>query len=346
MITFNIYILTNMDVLKNRYIYLTVSGILFIISLFLLFIPKLNLWIDMTWWIQMDYTYKNQIDISEVKNELNLKKQDIKYNNKEIINNINVYRITWEKTVSVVVWFYPINDAKKLDELKNQFRSNVLSILKKQDDSIDESKYINIWKSFWDYIRNTAFITLALAIVAITFYVTFAFSWVVSWISVISFAAITIITLFHDVIISSWAYVFISMFYPEFKIDTFFITALLTILGYSINDTIVVFDRIRSNLRQFGWKGKNLYEIINLSVKETLTRSIYTSLTLVFVLFTIFFFWPESIKWFILAMILGTLIGTYSSIFIASPILYEVNKKKKLSKYKKVVVNPDDKIVV
>ncbi len=335
-----------MDVLKNRYIYLGVSGILFIISLFLLFIPKLNLWIDMTWWIQMDYTYKNQIDIPEVKNELNLKKQDIKYNNKEIINNINVYRITWEKTVSVVVWFYPINDAKKLDELKNQFRSNVLSILKKQDDSIDESKYINIWKSFWDYIRNTAFITLALAIVAITFYVTFAFSWVVSWISVISFAAITIITLFHDVIISSWAYVFISMFYPEFKIDTFFITALLTILGYSINDTIVVFDRIRSNLRQFGWKGKNLYEIINLSVKETLTRSIYTSLTLVFVLFTIFFFWPESIKWFILAMILGTLIGTYSSIFIASPILYEVNKNKKLSKYKKVVVNPDDKIVV
>lgn len=335
-----------MDVLKNRYIYLGVSGILFIISLFLLFIPKLNLWIDMTWWIQMDYTYKNQIDISEVKNELNLKKQDIKYNNKEIINNINVYRITWEKTVSVVVWFYPINDAKKLDELKNQFRSNVLSILKKQDDSVDESKYINIWKSFWDYIRNTAFITLALAIVAITFYVTFAFSWVVSWISVISFAAITIITLFHDVIISSWAYVFISMFYPEFKIDTFFITALLTILGYSINDTIVVFDRIRSNLRQFGWKGKNLYEIINLSVKETLTRSIYTSLTLVFVLFTIFFFWPESIKWFILTMILGTLIGTYSSIFIASPILYEVNKNKKLSKYKKVVVNPDDKIVV
>lgn len=335
-----------MDVLKNRYIYLGVSGILFIISLFLLFIPKLNLWIDMTWWIQMDYTYKNQINIPEIKNELNLKKQDIKYNDKEIINNINVYRITWEKTVSVVVWFYPINDAKKLDELKNQFRSNVLSILKKQDDSIDESKYINIWKSFWDYIRNTAFITLALAIVAITFYVTFAFSWVVSWISVISFAAITIITLFHDVIISSWAYVFISMFYPEFKIDTFFITALLTILGYSINDTIVVFDRIRSNLRQFGWKGKNLYEIINLSVKETLTRSIYTSLTLVFVLFTIFFFWPESIKWFILAMILGTLIGTYSSIFIASPILYEVNKNKKLSKYKKVVVNPDDKIVV
>ncbi|MCD5385054.1 protein translocase subunit SecF [Candidatus Gracilibacteria bacterium] len=335
-----------MDVLKNRYIYLGVSGILFIISLFLLFIPKLNLGIDMTGGIQMDYTYKNQIDISEVKNELNLKKQDIKYNNKEIINNINVYRITGEKTVSVVVGFYPINDAKKLDELKNQFRSNVLSILKKQDDSVDESKYINIGKSFGDYIRNTAFITLALAIVAITFYVTFAFSGVVSGISVISFAAITIITLFHDVIISSGAYVFISMFYPEFKIDTFFITALLTILGYSINDTIVVFDRIRSNLRQFGGKGKNLYEIINLSVKETLTRSIYTSLTLVFVLFTIFFFGPESIKGFILAMILGTLIGTYSSIFIASPILYEVNKNKKLSKYKKVVVNPDDKIVV
>ena len=335
-----------MDVLKNRYIYLGVSGILFIISIFLLFIPKLNLWIDMTWWIQMNYAYKNQINIPEVKKELNIKKQDIKYNDKEIINNISVYRITWEKTVSVVVWFYPIDDAKKLDELKGKFKSDVLTILKKQDNSVVESKYINIWKSFWDYIRNTAFITLALAIVAITFYVTFAFSWVVSWISVISFAVITVITLFHDVIISSWAYIFVSMFYPEFKIDTFFITALLTILGYSINDTIVVFDRIRSNLRQFAWRGKNLDEIINLSVRETLTRSIYTSLTLVFVLFTIFFFWPETIKWFILVMIFGTFIGTYSSIFIASPILYEVNRKKKLSVYKKVVVNPEDKIVV
>ena len=339
-----------MDVLKNRYIYLLVSALFFVISIFLLIFPKLNLGIDMTWGIQMEYDYTNTVNIEEIKTLLDTEKNQYLNDWSEVINNINVYSITWEKTVAVVVWFYTDFSEQKLDELKSWFRSKVFDVIKNQDESATEARYINIWKSFWDYIKNTAFVTLALAIVAITFYVTFAFSWVVSWISVISFAVITIVTLFHDVIISSWFYIFTSMFFPEFQIDTFFITALLTILGYSINDTIVIFDRIRSNLKKFAWKtgkdAKNLTEIINLSVKETLTRSIYTSLTLVFVLVTIFLFWPETIKWFILVMMFGTIVGTYSSIFIAAPILFEVNKNKKLTAYKKVIYNPDDKIVV
>lgn len=340
-----------MNVLKNRIIYLWVSGVFFILSLFLLLIPKLNLWIDMTWWIQMEYDYSKSIATEQIKNELETEKEsflDEDWN--QVINNIKVYSITWEKTVAVTVWFYNNSADEKLELLKDTFKSKVFDVIKKHDDTVVESKYINIWKSFGDYIKDTAFITLALAIIAITFYVTFAFSWVVSWISVFSFAMITIITLFHDVIISSWAYVFTSMFFPEFQIDTFFITALLTILWYSINDTIVVFDRIRWNLKKHAGKsGKNwkqLDEIINLSVSETIRRSIYTSLTLLFVLLTIFVFWPESISWFILVMIFWTLVGTYSSIFIASPILYIVNKHKILSVYKKVEYNPDDKIVV
>jgi len=339
-----------MDILKNRYVYLWISIVLFIVSIFLLLVPKLNLGIDMTWGIQMEYDYENTINIDKIKEDLEAEKSNFSSDDTQIINNINVYWITWEKTVAVVVWFYANDNEKELDWYKTEFKKKVFDIIKTQDETTTEARYINIWKSFWDYIKDTAFITLALAIIAITFYVTFAFSWVVSWISVLSFAAITIITLFHDVIISSWAYIFMSLFFPEFQIDTFFVTALLTILWYSINDTIVVFDRIRSNLKQFAWKtwkdSKNLSEIINISVKETITRSIYTSLTLLFVLTTIFLFWPETIKWFILVMIFGTLIGTYSSIFIAAPILYEVNKHKKLTVYKKVVVDPNDKIVV
>lgn len=339
-----------MDVIKNRYIYLGVSALFFVISLFLLLVPKLNLGIDMTWGVQMEYSYNNSINIDDIKEKLNNEKKLFLNNWNQIINNISVYWITWKKSLSVVVGFYPDSNVKELDSFKSTFRKKVFDVIQKEDPKSNESSYINIWKSFWDYIRNTAFITLALAIIAITFYVTFAFSWVISGVSVFSFAIITIITLFHDVIISSWAYVFVSMYFPEFQIDTYFVTALLTILGYSINDTIVIFDRIRSNLKQYAgkkWKNsKDLAEIINLSVKETLTRSIYTSLTLIFVLFTIFLFWPDTIKWFILVMIFGTFIGTYSSIFIASPILYEVNKNKKLSVYKKVIVNPEDKIVV
>ncbi|MDD2871810.1 MAG: protein translocase subunit SecF [Candidatus Gracilibacteria bacterium] len=339
-----------MDILKNRNIYLGVSLVFFVFSVFLLIFGKLNLGIDMTGGIQMEYSYNSEINIDKITSELNKEKEVYLENGKQVINNIGVYGITGEKTVAVVVGFQNNTDEIKLNELKNNFKNKVFETIKAQDESTLETRYVNIGKSFGDYIKNTAFITLAISIIAITFYVTFAFSGVVSGVSIISFAFITIITLFHDVVIASGLYIFTSMYLPEFQIDTFFITALLTILGYSINDTIVVFDRIRSNLKKYAGKtgkdGRNLYEIINMSVTETMTRSVYTSLTVIFVLTTIMIFGPETISGFILVMIFGTIVGTYSSIYIASPILYIVNKDKKLTVYKKIEVNPEDKIVV
>ena len=339
-----------MKVLKNRSIYLSISAVLFIISLFFIFVPKLNLWIDMTGGTQAEYSYTQSLNIENIREVLTKESQSILLDNQEVINAVSVYKVSWENKVAVVVGFDNSIEEKELDALKISFRDKVLEVLQSNDETIIEESYTNIWKSFGDYIKNTAIITLLIAIVAITFYVTYSFSWVVSWISVLSFSLITIVTLFHDVIISTWAYIFASLYFPEFKIDTFFITALLTILGYSINDTIVIFDRIRWNLKQYGgkqWKaGKTLEEIIDLSVGETIKRSIYTSLTILFVLITIFLFGPETIKGFILVMIFWTIVGTYSSIFIASPILYIVNKNKTISVYKKLNIKPEDKIVV
>jgi len=339
-----------MDVLKNRFIYLWVSSFLLVLSIFMLLFWKLNLAIDMTGWIKIEYTYENSVNIDNLRIDLETLKSEVLYKEKEVVNTIWVYGITWENAFSLVAWFDSTIDEVTLNTLKLEFRNKALDLVKKSDETIIESKYTSIWKSFWDYIKKTAILTLFIAIIAITIYVSYSFSWVVSWISVISFALITLATLFHDVIISAWFYIIWWYFFSEFQIDTFFVTALLTILGYSINDTIVIFDRIRDNLKKFAWKtwkdSKDLYEIVNLSINETLRRSIYTSLTLVFVLLTIFLFWPESIRWFILAMMFWAIVGTYSSIFIASPLLYEVNKNKKLSIYKKVEVNQDDKIVV
>lgn len=339
-----------MDILKNRLNYLVISAVLILISLWFILFSKLNLWIDMTGGINMEYSYSNSIDLDKIKSDIEIYSNDFKYEDSNVINSTTVYTVTWEKSVDVVAWFVTWIDDITLDELKNTFRESVLEIMQSQDETITETKYTNIWKSFGDYIKNTAILTLGIAILAITLYVSFAFSWVVSGISVFSFAAITLITLFHDIIISTWLYIFVWNVFSSFQIDTYFITALLTILWYSINDTIVIFDRIRSNLKQFAWKKwkewKELYEIVNLSIYETIRRSIYTSLTLLFVLFTVYFFGPESIKGFILVMIFWTVVWTYSSIFIASPILYLVNKDKKLTIYKKIVINPDDKIVV
>jgi len=154
--------------------------------------------------------------------------------------------------------------------------------------------------------------------------------------------------LFHDVFVAAGLYVLASFFFKEFQIDTFFVTAILTILGYSINDTIIVFDRIRTNIGKGVKSNKkpNLKDIVNLSVNETIVRSIYTSLMLFIVLIAIFFFGPEAIKGFILVMIFGTVVGTYSSIFIASPFLYDLNKDKELKVIQKKTYNPNDKIVV
>ncbi len=339
-----------MDILKNRINYLLISWLLFLMSIIFLFVFKLNLWIDMTWWTQAEYTFTKSFDIDVVREDLSELATEITYNDNEVINDVTVYTVSWENVLVVISWFDSSIEEKTLDWLKSDFRENVLSFLQENDSELKETSYTNIGKSFWDYIKNTAFLTLIIAILAIAIYIYYAFSWVVTWISIMSFSMITIITLFHDVIISSWAYIFTSKFLPEFKIDTYFITALLTILWYSINDTIVVFDRIRNNLIEFWWKPwktwKNLYEIVNLSINETIKRSIYTSLTLLFVLLTIFLFWPETIKWFILVMLFGTIVGTYSSIFVASPILYLANKDKVLTIYKKKVVSVEDKIVV
>ncbi len=355
-----------LNVIKNRFIYLWISWIFIFISILALLFGQLNYWIDMTWWTKAEYLYeKNNLDLNKIKENLQTEAKKLTYNNKEIINAINVFKIAWEKKIWITTWYSQITATSKdleqlknnskltkdkiesniLADFKNKFRQQTLEILKKEDNKIQETSYTNIWKSFWDYIKNTAYTTLILAIIAIAIYIMYAFSWVASWISIMSFAIITILTLFHDVIIATWLYIITSSFFPEFKIDTFFITALLTILGYSINDTIVVFDRIRSNIKKL-IKKKNLEEIIEVSVSETLRRSIFTSLTVIFVLFTIFIFGPETLRGFILAMIFGTIVGTYSSIFIASPLLYEFNKNKKLSEYKEKIIRPEDKIVV
>ena len=121
----------------------------------------------------------------------------------------------------------------------------------------------------------------------------------------------------------------------------------MTILWFSVNDTIVIFDKIRTNLKIYTKKEKmSLDKIIDLSINETMTRSIYTSFMIIFILFSILIFWPETIKWFVLTMIYWTLIWTYSSIFIASPLLYDLNKNLSLEVYEKKKISDEDKIIV
>lgn len=294
----------------------------------------------------MEFWYEEYIyDSQEIQNITETTLQQI--NGSEwVINTVGSYKITWENIFVIEAGFIRNFEESELDAYKIQYR-DLLELELSSLGDIELTQYTNIGASFGDYIKNTARLTLFLAIIAIAFYIMYAFSGAIWWISSISFAFITIVTLFHDVVISAWIFILTSMAFPQFQIDTFFITALLTILWYSINDTIVIFDRIRSNLQEFWGKTLSLSQIINNSVNETMTRSIYTSMTIAFVLLCIIIFGPNSITWFTLTMLYGTIIGTFSSIFIASPLLYEFHKKTVLTVYeKKENRNDDEKMVV
>lgn len=190
-------------------------------------------------------------------------------------------------------------------------------------------RYVNIGESFGDYIKKTAYLTLAMIIVAISLYIAWAFRGTVEGFTSFSFGAVTAVSLFHDVVIAFGLYVATSFFFPEFKIDTFFVTAMLTVLGYSINDTIVIMDRIRSNLLIPANKKLDFGVMVNNSINDTMTRSIFTSMTVVIVLVSLYFFGPQVIQGFALALIFGTLVGTYSSVCIAAPLLYDLTRLKK-----------------
>ena len=152
----------------------------------------------------------------------------------------------------------------------------------------------------------------------IVLYIAFSFRKVPKPTSSLRFGVAAVVALIHDVLLVIGVFAILGKFLGV-EIDTMFVTALLTIIGFSVHDTIVVFDRIRENLLKNS--GKKFIEVANLSVVQTLARSLNTSLTVIFVLFALLLFGGETIKWFIVALLVGIISGTYSSIFNATALL-------------------------
>ena len=168
-------------------------------------------------------------------------------------------------------------------------------------------------------LRRRALAALGLAIAVIILYIALAFRHVSKPVSSWKYGIVAVAALIHDVLIPAGVFSLLGRF-NGVEVDALFITALLTILGFSVHDTIVVFDRTRENLR-VQKRPEPYADTVNRSVNETLTRSVLTSLTVLFVLAAIFFFGGASTQYFVLALIIGVVFGTYSSIFVASPLL-------------------------
>ncbi len=192
---------------------------------------------------------------------------------------------------------------------------------------VQELSFQTIGAAIGAELVNKALWALGINLFAISLYVAYAFRKVSQPVSSWKYAFITLITLFHDALIPVGMMAFLGH-YLGVEIDANFIVAILLVIGFSVHDTIVVFDRIRENLRRSGSVAKEHFgNLVNVSIRETFARSLNTSLTLIIVLAALLVLGAGSLYYFILTILVGTMVGTYSSIFVASPLLVLWNRK-------------------
>jgi preprotein translocase subunit SecF len=209
------------------------------------------------------------------------------------------------------------------DEVLGNVQDKLLEA--REDLRIEEVSFIS--STISGELKSRSIMAIVFAIIGIAFYIAWAFRKVSHPIESWKYGIGAVIALAHDIIITVGVFSVLGHFYSV-EVNVPFVAALLTILGFSVNDTIVIYDRVRENLNKAGAKD-NFEETVNSSINQSLTRSINTSLTVVVVLVSIILFGGESIQSFSLALLIGIMFGTYSSIFIASALLVELWKRKK-----------------
>ncbi len=214
----------------------------------------------------------------------------------------------------------------KSEDLSEIKHSELLQVLSQNGASpLEEKGFNSIGPSVGRELTRKALISIVLVSIAIILFIAFALRKVSKPVSSWKYGVVAVIALLHDVIIPSGIFALLSKYYGA-EIDTLFVVALLTILGLSVSDTIVIFDRIRENLKNK--VGNTFNETVGQSLDQSYIRSIFTSVTVIIVLLALFFFGPESTKYFALMLTAGMFFGTYSSIFLASPFLVLLEEKQ------------------
>ena len=244
---------------------------------------------------------------------IELRSTDSKINVSSLRDNLNQMNLG---DVSVKTFG---NKTDFLIKFENNNNSNVVEEIKK---NIDKSfgndfnfrRVENVGPKVSAELLKSGVIAISISLILMLIYIWIRFEW--------QFSLGAIIALFHDVIITLGLFSFLSL-----EINLSIIAAVLTIVGYSMNDTVVIFDRVRENLRKYS--DIKIFELTNISINQTLSRTLITSITTLLALLSIFFFGGEILKGFSLAMIFGVIFGTYSSIYIANTVLVRLNVSQK-----------------
>ena len=302
----------NLKVIQRRTLFLGISAIMVIVSLISLFVIKLNLGVDFKGGELIQLKYDKKIDQNAVNETLNSLIGEIP--------KLKAKRVQFSDTDNTVII--------RTEQLDNTQKTKIMSELSKKTGKYEVVKNETVGAVIGKELTANAIQSLIIGSILIIIYVTIRFEFV--------YALAGVIALIHDVII---AFGVIALL--KYEIDTPFIAEILTILGYSINDTIVVFDRIRENIQK-NRKGKNKTVepfdlVIEKSINQVFTRSIYTSLTTLFSVIVLLILGGDTLKTFSMTLFVGMLVGTYSSVFVASPLVYIMKKGKNEPKVKDVI---------
>ena len=203
------------------------------------------------------------------------------------------------------------------EAISNELILSVKAALNTLDSTMTFPQVESVGPKVSGELIQTAVIAVVLAMCAVLFYIWLRFEW--------QFSVGAVAALVHDIVLTIGVFSLL-----QIKFDLAIIAALLTIVGYSLNDTVVVFDRVRENLRKY--KKKALKDVLNLSINETLSRTVMTSVTTLIALISLFVLGGDVIRGFVFAMIWGVIVGTYSSVFVASAILLKLDVKRDWSK--------------
>ncbi len=213
----------------------------------------------------------------------------------------------------------------RIKDIDNETHKQLLGHLNSSLGPVKETQYTTIGPTVGATLKKRAALAMLVTSLGIIAYLAFAFRGIPRRYSPWKFGVVAVATLLHDVMMTVGLFVVLSHF-TTFEIDILFVTALLTILGYSVNDTIVVFDRIRDNIHVQERK-EDFASVCNRSVQQTWKRSCFTSIGTLIMLAAVFVLGSTTIQWFVLALIVGIILGTYSSIFVATPLLVYWNSR-------------------
>ncbi len=294
-----------MFIIKHRNIFLSISAALVVASIIFIASFGLNLGIDFKGGSLIEVEYSN---VRPENNILQSKLADADFSNV-------LLQPTGEKGLII-----------KTLEITNDQKNDLVEVLSSDGNTLTEKSFTSIGPSVGKELRKKSIISIILVSLGIIFFIAYAFRKVSKPISSWKYGFMAIISLLHDIIIPTGVFAILGHYFGA-EVDTLFVVALLTILGLSVSDTIVVFDRIRENIRLE--QNKPFKDIVGHSLSQVFARSINTSLTVILALLALVFFGPESTRYFAIILTVGMFFGTYSSIFLASPLLVKMEEWQK-----------------